>query len=71
MEELKIREKDEFINLSQLLKVMNIAESGAHAKEIIDDGLVKVDGEVESRYRRKLYDGMIVEFEDMQIKVVK
>ena len=71
MEEFKIREKDEFINLSQLLKALNLVESGAMAKEVIDEGLVKVDGEVESRYRRNLYDGMIVEFEDNKIKVKK
>ena len=71
MQEFKIREKDEFINLSQLLKALNLVESGAMAKEVIDEGLVKVDGETESRYRRKLYDGMIVEFEDKKIKVVK
>ena len=41
------------------------------AKEVIDEGLVKVDGETESRYRRKLYDGMIVEFNGEQIKVIK
>ena len=46
METLKLREKDEFINLSQLLKAMNLVESGAMAKEVIDEGLVKVDGEV-------------------------
>lgn len=71
VEILKIRENDEFINLSQLLKAMNLVESGAMAKEVIDEGLVKVDGEVESRYRRKLYDGMVVEFNHTQVKVVK
>ena len=76
MEILKLREKDEFINLSrsitsQLLKALNLVESGAMAKEVIDEGLVKVDGEVESRYRRKLYDGMIVEFNGEQIKVIR
>lgn len=71
MEEFKIRDKDEFINLSQLLKALNLVESGAMAKEVIDEGLVKVEGEIESRYRRKLYDGMIVEFEDNKIKIIK
>ena len=71
MEKLVLRPGDEFINLSQLLKAMNLVESGAMAKEVIDEGLVKVDGEVESRYRRKLYDGMIVEFDDNTIQVVK
>ncbi len=71
METFKIRENDEFINLSQLLKAMNMVESGAMAKEVIDEGLVKVNSEVESRYRRKLYDGMIVEFEEKKIKIIK
>ena len=71
METLKLRDKDEFINLSQLLKAMNLVESGAMAKEVIDEGLVKVDGETEFRYRRKLYDGMVVEFNEEQIQVVK
>lgn len=71
MEELKIRDNDEFINLSQLLKAMNMVESGAMAKIVIDEGRVKVDGETEYRYRRKLYDGMIVEFDNQKVKVVK
>lgn len=71
MEVLILREKDDYINLSQLLKAMNMVESGAMAKEVIDEGLVKVDGKVESRYRRKLYDGMIVEFNGKKIQVVQ
>ena len=71
MEALRLREKDDYINLSQLLKAMNLVESGAMAKEVIDEGLVKVDGETESRYRRKLYDGMIVEYNGKQIQVVQ
>lgn len=71
MEVLMLREKDDYINLTQLLKAMNMVESGAMAKEVIDEGLVKVDGEVESRYRRKLYDGMIVEFNGEKIQVVQ
>lgn len=71
MQNLQIREKDDYINLTQLLKALNLVSSGAEAKEVIDEGLVKVDGVVESRYRRKLYDGMIVEFEGEDILVVK
>ena len=71
MEVLMLREKDDYINLSQLLKAMNMVESGAMAKEVIDEGLVKVVGEVESRYRRKLYDGLFVEFNGEKIQVVQ
>ena len=71
MECLQIRDGEDYINLTQLLKALNLVSSGAEAKEVIDEGLVKVDGVVESRYRRKLYDGMIVEFEGEDILVVK
>lgn len=46
--------KGEFIELIQLLKVLGIAETGGHAKIIVDDGLVKLNGEVEYRKRAKL-----------------
>lgn len=71
MECLQIRDGEYYINLTQLLKALNLVSSGAEAKEVIDEGLVKVDGVVESRYRRKLYDGMVVEFEGEDILVVK
>lgn len=71
MESLQIRDGEDYINLTQLLKALNLVSSGAEAKEVIDEGLVKVDGVVESRYRRKLYDGMVVEFEGEDILVVK
>lgn len=67
MEILKL--KDEFIKLGQALKVAGLVESGVDAKFVIQDGLVKVNGEVDDRRGRKLYDGDIVEFEGQQIKI--
>jgi ribosome-associated protein len=49
--------KGEFIELIQLLKVLGIAETGGHAKMIVDDGHVKLNGEVEYRKRAKLRVG--------------
>jgi ribosome-associated protein len=69
MEIIKLRE--EYIKLGQALKAAGLAESGVMAKDVIADGLVKVDGEVETRRGRKLYSGMIVEFEGETIKVEK
>lgn len=69
METLTIR--DEFIKLGQALKAAGFCESGVDAKFAIQDGLVKVDGEVEERRGRKLYDGSIVEFEGHKIKICK
>ena len=45
--------RDEFIKLGQALKLAGLAESGLDAKEMIQEGLVKVNGEVETRRGRK------------------
>ena len=49
--------KTEYIKLDQAMKFANVIESGAFAKEAIAESLVKVNGEVETRRGRKLYDG--------------
>lgn len=59
MQNFKI--KGEFIELIQLLKVLSIAETGGHAKIIVEDGLVKLNGVVEIRKRAKLRVGDKVE----------
>lgn len=61
--------RDEFIKLGQALKAAGLVESGVEAKEVIQDGLVKVNGEVDTRRGRKLYDGDIVTFEGEDIKI--
>lgn len=68
MEYIKI--KEEFIKLGQLLKLAGFCESGVDAKFVIQDGLVKVNGKVETQRGKKLHNGDIVEFENKQIKVV-
>ena len=67
----EFRIKDDFIKLGQLLKAAGLVYSGVDAKIVIQDGLVKVDGEVETRRGKKITEGMIVEFEGQQVKVVK
>lgn len=59
----------EYIQLDQLMKLLGWVESGAMAHEVIDQGMVKVDGETELRRRRKLREGMVVEFENYRIKI--
>lgn len=61
MEKIKIN--TEFIKLNQLLKWINIAESGAVANHLIVEGFVKVNGESELRKGRKIYPGDKVEVE--------
>lgn len=69
MEELKLR--DEFIKLGQAMKAAGIVFSGIDAKMLIQDGQVTVNGEVETRRGKKLYDGDVFEFEGEEFKVVK
>ena len=69
MEIIKLR--DEFIKLGQALKAANLVEDGVEAKLVIQDGLVKVNNEVDTRRGRKLYDGDIVSFEGQEIKIEK
>ena len=58
MEEIII--DTEFIKLDSLLKYAAVVQTGADAKLFISEGLVLVDGEVETRRGRKIYDGMTV-----------
>ena len=69
MEIIKLRE--EFIKLGQALKAAGLVESGVEAKEVIQDGFVKVNGEVDTRSGKKLYDGDIVFFDGTEIKIEK
>lgn len=55
--------RGEYIELIQLLKVLNFAESGGHAKILVEQGLVKLNGQTELRKRAKLRPGDKVEFQ--------
>lgn len=68
---LKLREGEEFIKLGQALKATGMADSGIDAKELIQQGLVLVDGEIETRRGRKLYNGAEVEFDGDKISIQK
>ena len=63
--------KSEFIELDNLLKVLELVASGAEARQSIQAGAVKVNGQVENRIRRKLRLGDSVEFQEQRISIVK
>ena len=67
--EIKIR--DEFIKLGQALILAGVVEDGVEAKYAIQDGLVQVNGEVDQRRGRKVYEGDVITFEDQEIKVIR
>lgn len=60
---------DEFIKLDQFLKITDVARSGGEAKLIIRSGEVSVNGEMELRRGRKLYDNDVVMVEDTSFTV--
>lgn len=62
--------KTEFIELDNLLKALNLAASGAEARQCIQSGLTKVNGQAETRVRRKLRAGDSVEFDQQRINIV-
>ena len=64
-----IRLKDEFIRLGQAMKLSRLAASGVEAKILIQDGQVKVNGEVCLQRGKKLYGGDTFEFEGKTITV--
>lgn len=64
-----VRIKDEFIKLGQVLKLAGLVESGVDAKLVIQDGLVKVNGEIDTRRGRKIVAGDIVEYQGNKVKV--
>ena len=69
MLELKLR--DDYIKLGQALKAAGLVESGSDAKQVIQDGKVTVNGEVDFRRGRKLYDGDTVEYNNEKIIIKK
>ncbi|WP_195574031.1 S4 domain-containing protein YaaA [Paenibacillus sp. 1001270B_150601_E10] len=62
MKEVSI--KTEYIALGQMLKLADCASSGGHAKILLEEGVVQVNGEVEQRRGRKLYPGDKVQVRD-------
>lgn len=64
-----IRLREEFIKLGQALKAANLVSSGVEAKDVILEGMVKVNGETEYQRGKKLRAGDIVSFNGEEIKI--
>ncbi len=69
--EYKIELRDEFIKLGQALKAAHLVQSGVEAKEVITAGKVLVNGEVDLRRGRKLYDQDVVSYKGETIRIEK
>ncbi|MFC6696807.1 RNA-binding S4 domain-containing protein [Nocardioides daphniae] len=61
---------DESIRLGQFLKLASLVEHGGEAKELVAQGAVQVNGEVETRRGRQLRDGDVVVLGSQAARVV-
>jgi ribosome-associated protein len=59
----------EMIRLGQLLKLAGVVDDGAQARTVIENGEVRVDGEVDRRRGRQVRPGSLVDLGDTQIRV--
>lgn len=66
-----LNDQSEYIELNKLLKFENLVQTGGHARLVIEDGLVRVNGEVEYRIRRKLRPGDRVEIDGHIVHIEK
>jgi ribosome-associated protein len=69
VEKTIVRIKKVPVELYKILKFENIASSGGEAKHIINDGFVKLNGTVETRKRKKIYPGDIIEAKGVILEI--
>lgn len=70
MANITIELRGEYIELNQLLKLAGVCDSGGAGKQLVAEGRVKVDGQVELRKTNKIRSGQVVECEGATIEVV-
>lgn len=68
-EELSVPIRDASIRLGQLLKLAGVVDDGATAREAVEQGLVEVGGEVETRRGRQVRPGDVVTLGDVTLRV--
>lgn len=61
---------EETIHLDQFLKVQDLVDTGGQAKMVIQDGQVLVNGEIETRRRKQLRSGDVVQFNGEEMTVI-
>ncbi|NIQ92190.1 MAG: RNA-binding S4 domain-containing protein [Deltaproteobacteria bacterium] len=62
--------EEEPIELYKILKFESMVQSGGEAKFVIAEGLVRVNGEVETRKSKKIIAGDIIEFREEKIRII-
>lgn len=64
-----VKISEEPIDLYKILKFENLVDSGGEAKYVISEGQVLVNGKVETRKRKKIFSGDVVEFGGKRIRI--
>ncbi|QQX78819.1 RNA-binding S4 domain-containing protein [Shewanella sp. KX20019] len=67
---LTLKSGEEYIELYKVLKVQGMISGGGEAKHIISEGKVTVNGEVETRKRKKVIAGEVVSFNDESVQII-
>ncbi len=62
--------KDDFIKLGQLIKLAGLVDNGVEAKYAIQNSLVSVNGEIDTRRGKKIVPGDVVTYKGEEIRVV-
>ena len=68
--QLALHSGEDFIELYKVLKVQGMSNAGGEAKHFIEEGQVTVNGEVETRKRKKIIVGDIVSFNGESVQII-
>lgn len=69
MQQIRFPLNGDFIELYKLLKITQLAGSGGEAKLMVEEGMVKLNGQTESRKRAKVKPGDTVEMQGYKVVV--
>ncbi|MBI5604424.1 MAG: RNA-binding S4 domain-containing protein [Deltaproteobacteria bacterium] len=64
-----VKISEEPVELYKILKFENLVDSGGEAKYVISEGQVMVNGKVETRKRKKIFSGDVVEFGKNRMRI--
>ena len=70
MQALEFELNSEYVELNQLLKMVGLCDSGGAGKLLVAEGVVSVDGQVETRKTAKIRAGAVVSLGDVRIRVL-
>ncbi|MBL4746617.1 MAG: RNA-binding S4 domain-containing protein [Flavobacteriaceae bacterium] len=65
----ELKEGHEYIQLNNLLQYLSIAQTGGHAKILIQNEEVLLNGVIETRIRKKIFSGDVVQLESIEVSV--